>query len=225
MSNARPLTFNSCDVIKRCITSTLISGHHVISNTCNTTFYQNQVSCFFAQKNFFLAQNNFASKYEAILLKYTQIYRRYLHNSLRARALPAKLEACEQIWITNHLLFRANVVSFRECTQMCTVLRCFYYSRTIARAEPSLREMSLSPFTERFATGLRFVTSNWRRRHSECTCGTMNSDPPTTATTTTIARREGAEERTRSKGAEVVRRALVVETRERERKREKERVA
>lgn len=60
----------------------------------------------------------------------------------------------------------------------------FYHSR-LARAKPSLREMSLSLFTERFATGPRFVTSNWRRRHSECTCGTMNSDPPTMTTTTT----------------------------------------
>lgn len=30
-------------------------------------------------------------------------------------------------------------------------------------------------FTDRFTTG--YVTSNWRRWHSECTCGTMNSDP------------------------------------------------
>jgi len=77
----------------------------------------------------------------------------------------------------------------------------FSLLETVPRAEPSLREMSLSPFTERFATGLRFVTSNWRRWHSECTCSTMNSDPPTTATTTTtIARRGGAEERTRPEG-------------------------
>lgn len=40
-------------------------------------------------------------------------------------------------------------------------------------------------FASWFRTASRNITSNWRGRHSECTCGTMNSDPLATIRRTT----------------------------------------
>lgn len=84
-------------------------------------------------------------------------------------------------------------VSSRRCAQSYGVF--FLISGPISCEGRALAPGNVTvAFTERFATG--FVTSNWRRRYSECTCGTMNSDPPTTrrtptntTTTMTITRR------------------------------------
>lgn len=66
----------------------------------------------------------------------------------------------------------------------CTILcRFLLYSRLYCKGQALAPGNVTVAFTERFATGLRFVTSNWRCRHSVCTCGTMNSDPPTTTAT------------------------------------------
>lgn len=79
----------------------------------------------------------------------------------------------------------------RRCTRY---LRRFFFliSRTDLSRGPSPRSGKCHC---RFHRAIRnwLVTSNWRRRYSECTCGTMNSDPPTTptSTTTTIMPRSG----------------------------------
>lgn len=69
----------------------------------------------------------------------------------------------------------------REREYHLAVARFFFWSlRPISREGRALAPGNVTvAFTERFATG-SFVTSNWRRRYSECTCGTMNSDPPAT---------------------------------------------
>lgn len=74
----------------------------------------------------------------------------------------------------------------------------------------------------RFHRAIRnwLVTSNWRRRYSEYTCGTMNSDPLTTptstTTTTTIAWRGSRGGRVQRGGGRMyIRRALVLEAGER----------
>lgn len=88
-----------------------------------------------------------------------------------------------RMWITNYFLCHENSVLSCECTQTC-ISMTFLPLETCKGQAFAPGNVTVA-FTERFATGPRFVTSNWRRRHSECTCGTMNSDPPTMTTTTT----------------------------------------
>lgn len=76
--------------------------------------------------------------------------------------------------------------SSRRCSQISAHGFHVVFATRVCRKGRALASGNVTvAFTERFATGPRFVTSNWRRRHSECTCGTMNSDPPTTTNTTT----------------------------------------
>lgn len=88
-----------------------------------------------------------------------------------------------RMWTTDYPLCHENSVSSCECTQ--TYFYDVFTTREYCKGQAFAPGNVTVAFTERFATDPRFVTSNWRRRHSECTCGTMNSDPPTMTTTTT----------------------------------------
>lgn len=74
----------------------------------------------------------------------------------------------------------------RRCARFSRRLFPFFFSDlgTDLSRGPSPRSGKCHCRFHRAIRNCRFVTSNWRRRYSECTCGTMNSDPPTTPTST-----------------------------------------
>lgn len=112
---------------------------------------------------------------------YLKIYKKYLQTLLFSRHISfVKFKRVRDANVNYPSFSRECRIILRTRAHRRVFLWCFYHSRLLQG--PSLRSGKCHC---RFHRAIRnwqpgFVTSNWRRRHSECTCGTMNSDPPTT---------------------------------------------
>ena len=123
-----------------------------------------------------------------------------MYEKLLPRANWRRVEISETRDHVAALYLARTWVSSRRCTQSYGVF--FSDLGTDLSRGPSPRSGKCHC---RFHRAIRnwLVTSNWRRRYSECTCGTMNSDPPTTPTNTTTTMtitRRGSGEMAHPKG-------------------------